>query len=366
MILKTAIVLFNLGGPDSKESIRPFLQNFFTDPNIIALPYPLRWMVAKLISIRRSRREAGTSYGFLGDRSPLLANSQAQALALETCLAEMGDSSTTYKSFICMRYWHPMADEVARAVKEWSPDHIILLPLYPQFSTTTTYSSMQVWQKACKKLGLAAPSSLICCYPADKGFIRSCAANIGEVYKKAELETGMRPRILFSAHGLPEKIIKAGDPYQWQCEQSAAAIVSETGIDNPDWQVCYQSRVGPLKWIGPSTEEALEQAAHDNVPVVILPHAFTQEHVETLVEIELEYREKAEHLHIPGFYRVPTPGVHPDFIRGLADMVLARAGSTDYASNEGYCICPAESQRCAMRIIPNPNQACCGAGCGCA
>lgn len=343
--MKTAVVLFNLGGPDSKEAIKPFLFNFFTDPNIIRLPYPLRWMIAKLIAYRRSKKEAGTSYGELGDKSPLLANSQQQADALE---AQLGEG---HKVFIAMRYWHPMADEVAAAVKEYNPDRIVLLPLYPQYSTTTTRSSYQAWQKACKKIHLHKPEKLVCCYPTENGFIRANAANVKEIYEKGLLETGQRPRILLSAHGLPEDIVKAGDPYQAQCEKTAEDIVAATGIENPDWQICYQSRVGPKKWLTPSTEEALHKAAKDSVPVIILPHAFTQEHVETLVEIEIEYREVAEHLGVPAFYRVPTVGTHPDFIRALADMVMGSVSAPNIASHVGVSLCPTTAKDCAMRSL---------------
>jgi protoporphyrin/coproporphyrin ferrochelatase len=343
--MKTAVVLFNLGGPDSKEAIKPFLFNFFTDPNIIRLPYILRFFIAKLIAHRRSKKEAGTSYGELGDKSPLLANTQEQADALELML---GDD---HKVFIAMRYWHPMADETASKVAQYNPDRIVLLPLYPQYSTTTTRSSWQAWKKSARKIGLNKPTKFVCCYPTDNGFVSANAANMREVYEKAMLETGQKPRLLFSAHGLPEDIVKDGDPYQAQCEKSAEEIVIATGIENPDWQICYQSRVGPKKWLSPSTEDALKKAATDGVPVVILPHAFTQEHVETLVEIEIEYREVAEHLGISGFYRVPTVGIHPDFIRGLADMVIASATAPDIASNIGVSVCPSTSKECAMRAL---------------
>ena len=347
MTKKIAVVLFNLGGPDSKSSIEPFLMNFFLDKNIIRLPYPFRWLLAKLISKRRSKREAGTSYGELGDKSPLLENSLQQSVALEQILNASGHA--TFKTFICMRYWHPMSDEIAAEVKNWGADKIILLPLYPQYSTTTTRSSYQAWNEACKKIDLHTPSTLICCYPFDEAFIKASAGNVRAVYDQALSETGQKPRILFSAHGLPEDIIKDGDPYQWQCEQSAALMAAATGLDNPDWQICYQSRVGPKKWLGPSTEEALEKAAHDKVPVVILPHAFTQEHVETLVEIEIEYREVADHLGVPGFYRVPTVGVSEAFIAGLSKMVLERVGGSGVAPNTGTRLCAAEWCRCATQ-----------------
>lgn len=340
--MKTAVVLFNLGGPDSKDSIKPFLFNFFIDKNIIRAPYPVRWLVANLIAIRRSKNEAGDSYGELGDKSPLLANSEAQAKALQKKLG------ADYKTFICMRYWHPMADEVAQKVKNYNPDKIILLPLYPQYSTTTTRSSLQTWRKACLKIGLDKAESAVCCYPWEDGFIKASAENVISVYKTAEKETGMAPRVLFSAHGLPEDIITDGDPYQWQCEMTAEKIAAATGIDYLDWQICYQSRIGPKKWIKPSTEDAVDKAIKDGKPVVILPHAFTQEHVETLVEIEIEYREMAEKKGIKGFYRVPTVGLHAAFIKGLYNMVKSAARRDGILPDTGSRLCPQEFCRCAM------------------
>lgn len=348
---KTAVVLFNLGGPDCKENIKPFLFNFFMDKNIIRAPIFVRYFLAKLISIRRSKREAGDSYGELGDKSPLLENSRKQADALEKLLNAQGEGE--FKTFISMRYWHPMSDEVVMNVQEFAPDEIILLPLYPQFSTTTTKSSLEEWEKSAKKFNLNKPTTTICCYPWEEGFIEASAENIQKVYIQALSETKKAPRVLFSAHGLPEKIIKEGDPYQWQCEQSAAKMAEHLqkllGIDDLDWQICYQSRVGPLKWIGPSTEEALQKAANDKVGVVILPHAFTQEHVETLVEIEIEYRELAEEMGLHEFYRVPTVGTSAAFIDGLCDLVLRHSDKKRTISFEGKPICPNNFKDCCMR-----------------
>lgn len=351
---KTAVVLFNLGGPDSKQAIRPFLLNFFTDPNIIRLPYPFRWLLANLIASRRSKKEAGNSYAELGDKSPLLEHSTQQAEALETLLNKGGEQE--YKVFVCMRYWHPMADEVVQQVKSWNADQIILLPLYPQYSTTTTRSSFQTWLKACDEHGLKKPFKLVCCYPSENGFIEASAQRVRDVYEKAALETGESPRILFSAHGLPESIVKSGDPYQHQCEMSAKEIVEAAGLSSADWQICYQSRVGAQKWLGPSTEEALETAAADQVPVVIYPHAFTQEHVETLVEIDIEYREVAEHLGISGFYKVETVGTHPDFIQGLADMVQGSSRNPVVSSHVGVSCCGSHKE-CAMKQFSTFNEA---------
>lgn len=344
---KIAVVLFNLGGPDRKESIKPFLFNFFMDRNIIRLPLPLRYFLAKLISIRRSKKEAGDSYAELGGKSPLLENSLKQCKALEALLN--AKQAGEFKTFICMRYWNPMAPEVVGEVAAWNPDQVLLLPLYPQFSTTTTRSSFQEWQKACRKINFVKPTASICCYPWEDGFIAASAQKVVQVYHQAEKESGRKPRVLFSAHGLPESVVRDGDPYQWQCEQGAEKIAKAMDLEDLDWQICYQSRVGPMKWIGPSTEEALQKAANDDVPVVILPHAFTQEHVETLVEIEIEYREEAEKMGLRHFYRVPTVGSSAPFIEGLANMVLKNLDKQEVVSHAGKEICPAEFKECCMR-----------------
>lgn len=345
--MNIAVVLFNLGGPDSKKSIEPFLYNFFTDPNIIRLPGPLRRLIAKRIAKKRAQKEAGQSYHELGDQSPLLENSTAQARALEQALNDAPDGYH-YKTFICMRYWHPMAPDVARAVAAWEPDHIVLLPLYPQYSTTTTRSSFQQWEKACDDIDLLVPTAPICCYPWEAGFIQASAENVRQTYQAAEQTFGQKPRVLFSAHGVPKSVIADGDPYQWQCRETAAAIAAACDIENMDWQICYQSRVGPQQWIGPSTEEALRRAAREDVPVIILPHAFTQEHVETLVEIEIEYRQLAGEIGVPGFMRVPTVGTHPAFIAGLADIVRREGYRTWLAPETGKRVCPHNFCRCPM------------------
>lgn len=351
--MKIAVVLFNLGGPDRRESISPFLYNFFTDRNIIGLPFPFRHMLAVLIAFRRSRKEAGNSYSILNWVSPLLSNTMAQAQALEAALNN--GSQIIFKTFICMRYWHPMAMDVAREVKEWEPDKLVLLPLYPQYSTTTTRSSFQAWKKAAERTGLQKPASVICCYPFNEGFVGISADRIRPVYKLMEeraIRLGWKkPKLLFSAHGLPEKTIRSGDPYQWQCEESARRIARKLNMDDTDWQICYQSRVGPLKWIGPSTSEALKQAAVDKRPVVIYPHAFVSEHVETLVEIEIEYRHAATMLGVPDFARVETAGTGAAFICGLKDIVLSHLSKERTCAEGGPRICPSGMGRCCMADI---------------
>lgn len=348
---KIAIVLFNLGGPDSENAIRPFLLNFFMDKNIINLPVPLRCILAWLISSKRARQEAGISYGELGGASPLLENTRQQGFALDRALEESLPGKT-FRSFVCMRYWHPMAGQVVREVRDWGADKILLLPLYPQFSTTTTRSSRQQWEKEMRIAGLDTPTSMVCCYPRNDGFIKAAVANIKATYERAEADGFKDPRILFSAHGLPEKVIKGGDPYQYQCEETAAAIAEELkaqlGWPQLDWEICYQSKVGPMRWIGPSTESAIERAAKDKRPIVIFPHAFTQEHVETLVELDIEYKHVADQLGLQGYYRADTVGTHPLFIAGLADLVKNNFQSDKTQSETGARLCPENFSQCCM------------------
>lgn len=352
MSQKVAVVLFNLGGPDSKESIQPFLMNFFMDPNIVTLPKPFRYLLAKKISHKRTRAEAGDSYAVIGDRSPLLKNTNAQRDALEVALNE-SEGGNTYKVFTCMRYWHPMAPEVVKDVKNWGADKVLLLPMYPQFSTTTTWSSMGVWKQACEDEGLTAESSMVCCYPDNDGFIEASVQNILVEWEKAKKHD--KVRILFSAHGLPEKTIKAGDPYQWQCEQTSAKIAARLkdalGDDMPEWKNCYQSRVGRLKWIGPSTEEMIEQSVDEGYALIIYPHAFTQEHVETLVELDVEYRDIAEKHVKHGYYRAQTVGTHEAFIDGLVKLVHEHEIRSDITAEGFERICPEEFGRCCMRSV---------------
>src|SRR5581483_3136248 len=178
-----------------------------------------------------------------------------------------------------------------RAVAAMAPAQIVLLPLYPQYSTTTTASSLASWHAAARAAKLEGETRAICCYPAERGFVEALADLL-----RAELArwSGKPPRILFSAHGLPKKVIARGDPYQWQVERTAGAVAAALGAAAPDWVVCYQSRVGPLEWIGPSTEAEIRRAGKDGVPVLVAPIAFVSEHSETLVELDIEYRHLAE------------------------------------------------------------------------
>ena len=336
---KTAVILFNLGGPDNLRAVRPFLMNLFSDKAIINLPQPLRGLLARLISWRRAKK-AAEIYQQIGGKSPILELTGQQAAALEDKLGKKGD----FKVFVSMRYWHPMSEVVVRNVANYAPDQIILLPLYPQFSTTTTASSFDNWEAACKKIGLKVPTSKICCYPTQNSFVAAHARLIRDAYWKAA-EKGI-PRILFSAHGLPEKVIAEGDPYQYQVEKTATGVVQILAIDDLDYAVCYQSKVGPLEWIKPSTEDEITRAGRENRPVVVVPIAFVSEHSETLVELDIEYRHLAELRHVPGYQRVPALGIDSFFIDALAEMVLAKTGTTGISSDSGGRFCPRQFGGC--------------------
>ena len=340
---KTAIVLVNLGGPDSTEAVRPFLFNLFNDPAIIGLPNPFRRMLAAFIS-RRREATAKAIYDELGGKSPIVENTEAQARALEASLAGHGE----VKVFMAMRYWHPFAEQTAHEVKSYGPDHIIVLPLYPQFSTTTTGSSFMNWDRAARAASLDVPTSKVCCYPTHGEFITAHSLLIRTYYEEAK-RFG-EPRILFSAHGLPEKIIKKGDPYQSQVEDSTRAILRELGIAEVDFVNCYQSRVGPMKWIGPSTSDELLRAGYEKKPVVLVPIAFVSEHSETLVELDIEYADLAHENGVNHYYRVPTLSTQAHFIAALSDICLNLTAEASLAADTGTRRCNARWSGCPCNL----------------
>ena len=339
---RVAVVLMNLGGPDSLDAVEPFLRNLFRDPAIIGAPGPVRRLLARLIAKRRGP-EARKIYRTIGGRSPLLEETEAQAAALRGALGDLG----TVEVVVAMRYWHPMSDEAARRVAAFRPERIVLLPLYPQFSTTTVASSLAAWRTAAEAAGIAAPTQSVCCYPRADGLIEAHAALI-EPLLEAAAEIG-KPRLLFSAHGLPKRVVARGDPYQWQIEKTARRIVHRLGRDDLDWVVCYQSKVGPLAWLEPSTVDELDRAGRDRVPVVVVPIAFVSEHSETLVELDVTYREHARAAGVPAYRRVPALGTHPAFIEGLAGLVRgALQRDAGLNSGDGGRICPAAHRGCPL------------------
>ncbi len=341
---KIAIVLFNLGGPDSPAAIRPFLLNLFSDPAILRVPFFVRFFLARIIA-RARLKPATENYALLGGRSPLLELTQQQATALESQFDDIDA-----KCFIAMRYWHPFSLETARAVKTWEPDEIVLLPLYPQYSSTTTGSSLTAWRTAAAKVGSMVRTTALCCYATDPAYIAATASIVRTAYDAARssLDPNIPLRVLFSAHGLPEKIVQAGDPYQAQIEQTSAAVLAAWQQPDLDWVVCYQSRATPVKWIGPSTDQEIERAGRDGVAVLVVPIAFVSEHSETLVELDIEYRHLAEKSGVQGYFRVPAQNSDPGFVAALAGLV--RQALADGPGLCGQQKCAADRTDCPFAL----------------
>ena len=313
--MKKAIVLFNLGGPDKLENVEPFLFNLFNDPAILNLPKFIRYPLAKLISKRRAPI-AKKIYEEIGGSSPILKLTIDQANSLEKAL-NTKQNDIEYKTFITMRCWHPRASETIQDVKKFNPNEIILLPLYPQFSAATSGSSFLEWKEIAIKNNLNIVTKTICCYPENKKFIKAHSNLILEKIKHLQ-----NFKLIFSAHGLPEKNIKKGDPYQWQIERSVKRIMDEINNSNIDYILSYQSRVGPLKWIGPSTDEVIIKNSKLKKHLVIVPIAFVSEHSETLVELDIEYEKLARANGCTNYTRIKALGVNANFIDGLSDLVL--------------------------------------------
>ena len=335
---KLAVVLFNLGGPDSPAAVRPFLFNLFRDPAIIQLPAIARYPLAALISATRNKT-AQANYAIMGGRSPLLPETEAQARALE---AELRGKGHEARVFIAMRYWKPFATETAEAVAAFAPDEIVLLPLYPHYSTTTTASSVAEWRRVYRGSGR---SRTVCCYPTARGLQLAHVKAIRDVWEAAGRPENLR--LIFSAHGLPQKVVDAGDPYAAQIAATAQAV-SILLPEFEDWQVAYQSRVGRLKWLEPSTDDAIREAATEGKGVLIAPIAFVSEHVETLVELDHEYAQLATSLGITTYLRARTPGVAPSFIEALGQAVL-RSMEHQGAKPFGPWLCPSGHGKCAYR-----------------
>lgn len=251
--------------------------------------------------------------------------------------------------FVTMRYWHPFADEVVGRVKAFAPDQVVLLPLYPQYSTTTSRSSVRDWKRAATAAGLTVPTRGLCCYPIEPSFIQSHVDMLRNALDRFGAHE--KVRVLFSAHGLPQSIVDNGDPYEWQVEQTASAVVKAYGRKDLDWTVCYQSRVTPQAWIGPSTEEEIARAGNDGAGVVLVPIAFVSEHSETLVELDIEYAKLAEEEGVPRYVRVPALGRHYRFVEALQALVKTIVTSDvplSLSSPTGERTCPKRFCECAM------------------
>ena len=333
--MRRAVILFNLGGPDKLESVEPFLFNLFNDPAIISIPSLFRYPLAKLISKRRTPI-AKNIYKEIGNKSPILELTRRQAKSLEENLLKKGD----YRCFVVMRCWHPRASDVIKKVKEYNPEEITLLPLYPQFSATTSGSSINEWNKLCEKENYNIKTKTICCYPTEDNFIVS---HVSLIKKTLSTVKDRNLKLIFSAHGLPESKIKKGDPYQWHVEETVKEIMLKLKSENFDYVISYQSRVGSMKWIGPSTDAEIIKYSKKKKGIIIVPVAFVSEHSETLVELDIEYKKMAEKNGCIFYKRVPALGREENFIKGLAHLVLQRQTRGDFVSS---IMCPNKFVKC--------------------
>ncbi|HLK93481.1 MAG TPA: ferrochelatase [Polyangia bacterium] len=311
------LIALNLGGPNSLDDVRPFLERLFGDPDVIQLGWmsPLQKLVAW--SIARSRapysREA---YAQIGGRSPILAETTAQIQAVAALLGARG---VTTVPVVAMAAWHPLADEALAALAARGVRRAIALPLYPQESRTTTDSSLnQIEAARARHPGLEIAA--VRRYPDADGYLRAVVERIEDAIHALPPEHAATAPVLFSAHGLPEDYIRKGDPYLDDIRVTVEAVSRRMRLGERA-RLCFQSRVGPKRWLGPTTEEVIDGLAAAGTPaVVVVPIAFTGEHIETLQEIDILYRERAEKAGIAHFARARTVGTHPAFIATLADL----------------------------------------------
>lgn len=317
---RIGVLLLNLGGPDKIEDVRPFLYNLFSDPEIIRLPVkafqkPLAWLISTL---RASKSQE--NYLEIGGGSPLREITEAQAKALETKLKLMGQDA---KIYIGMRYWHPFTEEAIAQIKNDGVKKVVILPLYPQFSISTSGSSFRVLEEkwSSDQALSAIEYTLIPSWYNHSGYLRSMADLIAQ-----ELDKFPNPEqvhVFFSAHGVPVSYVEeAGDPYQQEIEACTRLIMQTLGRPN-QYTLAYQSKVGPVEWLQPYTDDALEELGAEGIEdLVVVPISFVSEHIETLQEIDIEYREVAEEAGIKNFHRVPALNTYPGFIDSLADLVV--------------------------------------------
>lgn len=329
---RTAVVLFQLGGPDSPEAVEPFLYNLFCDPDIIDFPgaFLARKPLARFIARRRAPK-AAAHYGEIGGKSPILELTNAQAGALGSALAGRADVGI----FVAMRYWKPFTSEAARAIREGGFGRIVLLPLYPHYSKATTLSSVKEWRREAARAGLSGVrEESVCCFFNHPLYIRAIAGNIDRTIARFGPVPPGDIDIVFSAHGVPVSLVKAGDPYKLQVEETVRLVLEAGGWRSPS-TLCFQSKVGPAEWLKPGLVETIRAlAAAGRKHLLIVPISFVTDHIETLHEIDIEAREEAIRLGVARFEMVPGLNSDPTFIECLAEVTLSalrgdrRAGET--------------------------------------
>lgn len=328
------VVLFQLGGPDSLDAIEPFLYNLFCDPDIIDFPFAkiARKPLAKLISSNRAKK-VQSHYAEIGGRSPILEFTSAQARALEDEL----NKSFPSRVFIAMRYWHPMTEETLRAVGKASLDELVLLPLYPQYSKTTTGSSLNEWNRQVAGSPVRnVTAKVVKEFYANPVYLDAVVEKMqGSLEKFSQSE---EVHLVFSAHSVPVSVIASGDPYKDQIEATVELVMRRGAWSHP-YSICYQSKVGASKWLQPSLHETLHQlAAKGTKNLLVIPIAFVSDHVETLNEIDLEARKEAEDLGIEHFEMMPGLNDSPKFVQALAGLVLEAVGAEAPEQLSATCV----------------------------
>jgi len=323
------IVLLNLGGPDSLDAVEPFLFNLFSDPDIIDFPlsFLFRKRLAKLISTKRAPRVI-EQYRKIGGKSPLKGHTLKQAALLEEKLNEKLPAQV----FAAMRYWHPSTDEALDAIEREGIKRAILLPLYPQYSKATTTSSVEEWERRVKARGADLDTQLIDSYYDFPPYIDAFVERINEGLERFPVERRENVHLVFSAHGTPMKLVKQGDPYSGHIQKTVADVMGRGGYKQAH-SLCYQSKVGPMKWLTPSTPDTVRDLAAKGIKdMLIIPIAFTSDHLETLFELGIEYRHVAKEAGV-GQYEVTT-GLNdsPTFIDALAQLVFDKIGVVSNAA----------------------------------
>jgi protoporphyrin/coproporphyrin ferrochelatase len=324
---RVGIVLFQLGGPDSLEAVEPFLLNLFRDPDIIPLgPLGiLRSPIAKLISSRRSIPVAG-KYAEIGKRSPIRLLTERQRVRLVAALTPYIEPAVV----TAMRYWHPMSEEAAETLRKAEPlDQIVLLPLYPHFSYATTLSSLKEWRRVYGPQDGRVKETTVGQFYDHPLYIQAVMRRIGSVLR--QFPDSSRIHLVFSAHGLPMSLVEKGDPYPTQIETTVRLVCEAGKQQYPGWPrthlLCYQSRVGPAKWLQPPLTGTIERLGHEGVrEMLVVPISFVTEHIETLHEINIEARADAAKVGIDTFRMMPAVGDSPLFIAALRDLVLRAVG----------------------------------------
>ena len=315
---KLAVVLFQLGGPDSLEAIEPFLYNLFCDPDIIDFPLArlARRPLARLVARNRAHK-VREHYAEIGGKSPIIELTQAQAQALEQELRKSLDA----RVFVAMRYWRPLTEEVIGALQQDPADELVLLPLYPQYSRVTSGSSLNEWQRQYARSGLPeVPTHTIRDFYRHSLYLAAVVEKINETL--ARFPGGEAVTLVFSAHGVPQDVIAGGDPYQEQVKATVELVMERGGWRHPH-RLCYQSKVGPGRWLQPMLHQTLrELAAARTENVLVIPIAFVTDHIETLHEIDLEARAEARTLGLRRFEMTPGLNDSPTFLRALTDLVL--------------------------------------------